>query len=242
MVVAISAGACLDLKLNRNDSIRFIQKYSQKIGGIEIGFGSWEEVLNYTLEEDTLKFVKSLEFKSIHMPVSNNKYDNNIESKKVLGKVSELAKEINANYLVFHPNNIKDYSVLDYGLKNCIENLNTKEYNKGFQTVQEMKKVLEENKGLGLILDTCHMLEAGVEPKDFLELKEYVKGIHLAVQWKQEDRIRTHGFLQENPKQLEQIKPLLKLDVPKIIESDFYPEKVPMIEKEIELIRSFENP
>ena len=109
-------------------------------------------------------------------------------------------------------------------------------------TQKPQSEVLEENKGLGLILDTCHMLEAGVEPKDFLELKEYVKGIHLAVQWKQEDRIRTHGFLQENPKQLEQIKPLLKLDVPKIIESDFYPEKVPMIEKEIELIRSFENP
>jgi len=144
MVVGISAGACLDLKLNRNDSIRFVQKYSQKIDGIEIGFGSWEEALNYKLEEDTLKFVKSLEFKSIHMPVSNNKYDNNIETKKVLGKISELAKEINANYLVFHPNNIKDYSVLDWSKQNCIENLNSKEYNKGFQTVQEIKKVLED--------------------------------------------------------------------------------------------------
>ena len=240
MVVAISAGACLDLKLDRNDSIRFIQKYSKKIDGIEIGFGSWEEVLNYTLEEDTLKFVKSLKFKSIHMPVSNNKYDNNTETKKVLGKVSELAKEINANHLVFHPNNIKDYSVLDYNLNNCIENLNSKEYNMGFRTVQEIRKVLEENKGLGLVLDTCHMLEVGVDPKDFLELKEYVKGIHLAVQWKQGERVRTHGFLQENPEQLEQIKPLLKLDVPKIIESDFYPEKIPLIEKEIELIKSLE--
>ena len=240
MVVAISAGACLDLKLDRNDSIRFIQKYSKKIDGIEIGFGSWEEVLNYTLEEDTLKFVKSLKFKSIHMPVSNNKYDNNTETKKVLGKVSELAKEINANHLVFHPNNIKDYSVLDYNLNNCIENLNSKEYNMGFRTVQEIRKVLEENEGLGLVLDTCHMLEVGVDPKDFLELKEYVKGIHLAVQWKQGERVRTHGFLQENPEQLEQIKPLLKLDVPKIIESDFYPEKVPLIEKEIELIKSLE--
>jgi hypothetical protein len=241
MVIAISAGACLDLKLNRNDSIRFIQKYSKSIDGIEIGFGSWEEAINYTLEEDTLKFVKSLKFKSIHMPVSNEKYDNNLESKKVLGKISTLAKTINANHLVFHPNNIKDYSVLDYDLKNCIENLNSKEYNKGFQTVQEIKKVLEEHEGLGLVLDTCHMLEAGINPKEFLELKEYVKGIHLAVQWKQGERIRTHGFLQENLKQLEQIKPLLKLSVPKIIESDFYPYKVPMIEKEIELIKSLEN-
>ncbi|MFA5763991.1 MAG: hypothetical protein WC915_04215 [archaeon] len=241
MVVAISAGACRDLKLNRADSIRFIQKYSNLIDGIEIGFGSWEEALNYTFEEDTLKFVKSLKFKSIHMPVSNDKYDNNIATKKVLSKVSEIAKEINANHLVFHPNTIKDYSILDYSLNNCIENLNSKECNKGFQTVQEIRKVLEENEELGLVLDTCHMLEVGIDLKDFLELKDKVCGIHLAVQWIQGERLRTHGFLQENKEQLEQIKPLLKLNVPKIIESDFYPTKVTMIEKEIELIRHFEN-
>jgi hypothetical protein len=66
-------------------------------------------------------------------------------------------------------------------------------------------------------------------------------GLHLAVQWKQGERIRTHGFLQENLEQLEQIKPLLKLNVPKIIEVDIYPEKVLMIEREIDLIRKIEK-
>jgi sugar phosphate isomerase/epimerase len=239
MIIAISVGACYDLKLSYSEAIRFIQK--QNVDGIELLFVTPKDLLEFEFEKDCLEFIQSLKFKSIHMPFHEIEYDNNLVTKKVIEKGSRIAKKINADYLVFHPNTIKDYSALDYDFKNCVENLNSKEYNKGFQTVQEMKKVLEENKGLGLILDTCHMLEARVNPKDFLELKEYIKGIHLAVQWKQGERTRTHGFLQENLEQLEQIKPLLKLNVPKIIESDFYPEKVLMIEKEIKLIKSLEN-
>ena len=241
MVIAISAGACYDLKLGRNDAIRFIQKYSDKINGIELLFATPKELLKFEFEKDTLEFVQSLDFVSIHMPVIDAIYQNDLETKKVIDKATKIYDLVKASYLVFHPNTIKDYSILDYNLNNCIENLNSKEQNKGFQTVQEITKVLEENEGLGLVLDTCHMLEVGIDPKDFLELREYVKGIHLALQWKQGERIRTHGFLQENPKQLEQIKPLLKLNVLKIIESDFYPNKVPMIEKEIELIKSLKN-
>jgi endonuclease IV len=132
---------------------------------------------------------------------------------------------------------VKDYLVLDRNFKNCIENLNSKERNKGFQTVNQIKQILEENE-LGLIVDTCHSLEMNINPKDFLELKDKICGLHLAVQWKQGERIRTHGFLQENLAQLEQIKPLLKIDVPKIIEVDIYPEKIPLVQKDINLIIS----
>ena len=238
MIVAISVGACYDLRLSYSEAIKFIQHYS--VDGIELLFAAPKDLMDFEFEEENLDYVKSLKFKSIHMPVRDAIYEDSLITKKVIDKATVIANQINADYLVFHPNTITDYSILDWTLKNCVENLNSKECNKGFQTVHEMKKVLEKHDGLGLVLDTCHMLEAGVDPKEFLELKEYVKGIHLAVQWRQGERIRTHGFLQENPEQLEQIKPLLKLDVPKIIESDFYPEKVPLIEKEIELIKSLE--
>lgn len=239
MVVGISVGACHDLGLDRLEAIKFIQRYSSKIDCIELLFASPKELMDFEFDEDTLDFVNSLKFKSIHMPVEEAKYDNNLKTKKVVKKATKIVEQINADYLVFHPNTIKDYSVLDWNVQNCIENLNSKEYNKGFRTAGEMKKILDINPKLGLVLDTCHMFEAGINPTDFLELKERVFGMHLAVQWKQGGRIRTHGFLQENLEQLEQIKPLLKLKVPKIIESDFYPEKVKMIEKEIELIKSF---
>jgi len=41
--------------------------------------------------------------------------------------------------------------------------------------------------------------------------------------------------------QLELAKPLLRLEVPKLIEADFYPFKLDRIEKEIELIKKADN-
>ena len=239
MVVAISVGACYDLRLSYPEAIKFIQKYP--VNGIELLFAAPKDLMDFKFEKENLDYIKSLKFKSIHMPVRGATYDDSLVTKEVIDKASFIANQINADYLVFHPNTIKDYSVLNWNLKNCIENLNSNEYNKGFQTAKEIKKILKEHPKLGFVLDTCHMFESKVNPQEFLDLKEKINGIHLAVQWKQGERIRTHGFLQENLEQLDQIKPLLKINVPKVIESDFYPEKVSMIKKEIELIRFFES-
>ena len=240
MVVVISIGACFDLKLNYSQAINFVKGFSG-VEGIELLFATPKDLFDFEFEKEDLDFVNSLKFKSIHMPFHEIEYANNLNTKNIIEKGSLIASQISADYLVFHPSKIKDYSVLDAGVKNCVENLNSKEHNKGFQSAQDMKRLLNEHPELGLVIDTCHLLESGVDPESFLDLKDKVMALHLAVQWQQGERIRTHGFLQENPKQLEQIKPLLKLDVPKVIESDFYPEKVPMIGKEIDLIKSFEN-
>ncbi|MDD3159977.1 MAG: hypothetical protein PHQ98_03350 [Candidatus ainarchaeum sp.] len=236
MVIAISTGSCFDLKLSFQDRIRFIQKFS--VDGIELLFASPKDLLEFEFDKDTFEFVNSLKFKSIHMPFNDIEYKDDELTKKVIDKATKLSIQIKIDYLVFHPNNVKDYSVLNYDLKNCIENLNSNEKNKGYCTVQEIKQIFDRNPKLYFILDTCHVFQNNIELNDFLIFKEKLLGIHLATQWKQGERIRTHGFLQENLEQLEKIKPLLKLNVIKIIESDFYPEKVPMIKKEIELIKN----
>jgi endonuclease IV len=235
MVVGISVGSYYDLKLSYSDSIKFIKNYP--VDGIELLFATPKNLLDFEFEKEDLEFINSLKFKSIHMPFYEVEYKKDESTKLLIEKASLVASQINADYLVFHPNNVKDYLVLDRNFKNCIENLNSKERNKGFQTVNQIKQILEENE-LGLIVDTCHSLEMNINPKDFLELKDKICGLHLAVQWKQGERIRTHGFLQENLAQLEQIKPLLKIDVPKIIEVDIYPEKIPLVQKDINLIIS----
>jgi hypothetical protein len=239
MVVAISIGSCYDLKLNYPEAIRFIQKYP--VDGIELLFAIPQDLIDFEFEKENLEYINSLKFKSIHMPFHEVGYDKNLGTTELIKKGSKIAKQINANYIVFHPDKIKNYSVLDWSRKNCVENLNSKEHNKGFQTAEDMKRLLEEHPKLGLVVDTCHIIENNLVPKTFLNLQDKIASLHLAVQWKQGERIKTHGFLQENLGQLENIKQLLKLDVPKIIESDFYPEKVSMIEKEIELIKSLEN-
>jgi len=240
MVIAISIGTCFDLHLNYSQAINFVKGFSGA-EGIELLFATPKDLFDFEFEKEDLDFVNSLKFKSIHMPFHEIEYANNLNTKNIIEKGSLIASQISADYLVFHPSTIKDYSILDNSVKNCVENLNSKEHNKGFQSAQDMAILLNEYPELGLVIDTCHMLENNINPESFLDLKDKIMALHLAVQWQQEKRTRTHGFLQENPEQLEQIKPLLKLDVPKVIESDFYPEKVLMIGKEIDLIKSFEN-
>ena len=240
MVIAISIGTCFDLHLNYSQAINFVKGFSGA-EGIELLFATPKDLFDFEFEKEDLDFVNSLKFKSIHMPFHEIEYANNLNTKNIIEKGSLIASQISADYLVFHPSKIKDYSVLDKGVKNCVENLNSKKHNKGFQSAQDMKTLLNKHPELGLVIDTCHLLESGINPESFLNLKDKVMALHLAVQWKQGARIRTHGFLQENQGQLEQIKPLLKLNAPKVIESDFYSEKVPMIGKEIDLIKSFEN-
>jgi len=238
MVVAISMGCCYDLGLSIQDRIRFIQKYASLIDGIELLFALPKNLLDFEFEEDTLNFVKSLKFKSLHMPFKDIQYDNKRESNKLIEKASFLAKQVAIEHIIFHPNTIKDYNSLDNQMINCIENLNQKPENTGFCTIKEIELILDKNPSLKFVLDACHALENNIEPTDFLKFENKLVEIHLSAQWIKKGNLRAHGFLTEaNQEQLTKLKPILKLDKPKIIEADFYPYKMPLIEKEIDLIK-----
>ena len=237
MVVAISIGSCYDLKMNYSEAINFIKKLDVK--GIELTFATPKELFGFNFNEEQIEYINSLDFKSIHMPFHEIEYSNNKEAKMVIEKGSELAEKIQVDYLLYHPNTIEDYSIFDYGFLNCIENLHPSQRYSGFKEVKEIKTLLDNYPSLGFVFDTCHAFQSGINPKDFLVLKDKIKGLHLSVQWRDGERLRTHGFLQENLEQFESIKPFLGLDVAKVIESDFYPRKVEMIEKEIELISNY---
>lgn len=238
MVVAISTGCCHDLKLNRLESIHFLEKYP--IDGVELLFACPEELINFELDEKALNFIKHCKFVSIHMPFENVTYDKNQETQRLLGKAITLAKQINAQYLVFHPLTIKDFdSIQSNSVQVCIENMNKKE--NGYKTVEEIKNTLEKHPFLGVVLDLAHALGNNITPSDFLEIENKIKEIHVSGQWIKKEQLKEHGFLAEGTKeQLELVKPILKLTIPKIIEADFYPNKVPLIEKEIQLLQLHE--
>ncbi len=238
MVVAISTGCCFDLGLGRLESIHFLEKYP--IDGVELMIAFPNELLNFELDKQALSFLKRLKFVSIHMPIKNIIYDNNKGTQELLQKAITLAKQVNAQYLVFHPNVIKDFDLIkNIPIQVCIENMNKKEDN--YKTVKEIKSVLDKYPFLGFVLDISHVLGNNLEPSEFLVLKDKIKGIHSSGQWIKKGNLKEHGFLTEGTKeQLEKAKPILKLNKPKIIETDFYPDKVPMIEKEIQLIKTIE--
>jgi endonuclease IV len=236
MVVAISTGCCFDLKLKELECIHFLENY--QLDGVELMFALQNELLDFVLDRKALSFLSKLEFVSIHMPFKNIIYDNNKETHDVLQKAINLAKQVNAQYLVFHPNTIKDFDLIkNISIHVCIENMNKKEDN--YKTVEEIKSVLDKCPFLGFVLDLSHVLGNNLEPSEFLVLKDKIKGIHSSGQWIKKGILKEHGFLIEGTKeQLEKVKPILALNKPKIIETDFYLDKVSMIEKEIQLIKT----
>lgn len=235
MSVTISTGCCYDLKLNKPESIHFLEKYS--IDGVELLFATPEQLHNFILDEQSLNFLKSLEFVSIHLPFENITYSDNQETKLLIEKANQLAKEVNAKYLLFHPQTIQDFTSIQAKVPVCIENMNKKI--SGYNTVQQIQEALIMHK-VGFVLDISHALGNQLNPNDFLKLKPIA--IHVSGQWIKKGILKEHGFITEGTKeQLELIKPILQLKMPKIIESDFYPNKVQLIEKEIQLIKELET-
>jgi len=239
MVVAISTGCCHDLKLGRLESIHFLEKYP--VDGLELLFAYPEELISFDLDKRALSHLKKLKFVSIHMPFENIVYSNNPETRQLLEKATVLAKQINSQHLVFHPQTISDFNSLKNNpIQVCIENMNKKEAS--YKTVDEIKETLDKYPFLGFVLDVSHALGNNLLPSDFLIFEGKIKGFHISGQWIKKGNLKEHGFLTEGTKeQLEKILPILKLKKPKIIEADFYPNKVDLIEKEIQLIRESEE-
>lgn len=242
MPISISIGCCFDLKLSRNESINFLEKYSSLIDGVELLFATPKELLEFEFDSKSLNFLKSKKFNSIHMPFNEIEYKKDELTKELIKKAEKLASEIKINYILFHPNTVTDFDSLKSTTPIVIENMNKKLEKTGYTTVKEMKRLFDKYPDFGFVLDTSHTLGNNINPIDFLILKNKLKGIHSSGQWIKKGNLKEHGFLIESEKeQLEKLKPVLELNVPKVIECDFYPKKVPLIEQEIQLIKQLEK-
>lgn len=238
MVVAISTGCCFDLDLNQLESIHWLERFKGLIDGVELLFAFPNELLEFNFDERALSFLKELDFVSIHMPFKEIEYGKSAETRRLLSKAGAVAKKAGVQYIVFHPNNVKEFTALKASVPVCIENMNPKPENSGFRTVEEISKILSKNSFLNLVLDVEHAIGSGIRPKDFLILSNKLKAIHVSVPWQRNGKPKGHGFVSEfGQKFLPQLKEVLPFSVPKVLETDFYPEKVPLIEKEIKLLK-----
>lgn len=242
MVIAISTGSCYDLDLGPLESIHFLEKYKHLIQGIEVALATPQGFNDFEPDDKALTFLKSLDFVSIHMPFQEIRYSNNKETRELLAKAETLAKRINAQHLIFHPSTIDDFNALKTNIPICIENLNKKPENKGYLTVNEISQILKKHPHLYFTLDIAHALGNNINPTEFLTLKDKIREIHVNGQWIKKGNLKEHGFLNEGtPEQLEKVKEVLKLNVPKVIEADIYPHKLPLLEKEIQLLKQLET-
>lgn len=238
--ICISTGCVYKLfdYSNRDSMIEELRKFSPM--GIELCSAYPEYLLSFDINENNLKYLRSLKFNSIHAPWKNITYGSNSTSDKVLQKISELYKLVNARNVVFHKGQIKDYeSILNGNFEPSIEN---DDWRKPKYTIEDIENILNKNGKLKFTFDFAHALT--VSPADIPaylgKFKDKLIEIHLAMLNK---NLKSHWFLHkyDNPGIRDLLDDLKKASngVPLVLECVLSNRReLPLIKKEMEYIKS----
>ena len=96
---------------------------------------------------------EGFEYVSLHAPVDTT-YNNDFETKRLLDTIDGLCKRLPITLVVFHPNNVKDFSVFDgYDFPIAFENMDLR---KGTMLQPEEFKEIFSNPRYGFVLDVTH--------------------------------------------------------------------------------------
>lgn len=237
MTLCLSTGSVWRAAGSRIECVHLAEEnFSGLIDGVELCFMGLEEFEKFELDKRGIRFLRGLKFNSLHAPIME--YGKNAETKKAFGKMREIAQDVEIKHITFHPNHIRDFSVLKtLGLKACIENLRDGENHRGWQFPKEIKVFLEREKDIGFCLDVTHAMANGINPKEFLDvLGEKISGIHLNATEKA--GTHEHNFVFSSSRGVqEKIGPVFALKKPLIIEVAIEKEKIPLIKEEIAFAR-----
>lgn len=179
---------------------------------VELGYSTTDR--SNQLKNLEISDFQGFSYVSIHAP-SNFNYGKNKETEETLNLIQESHKKFNFSVVVIHPNLVSDWNVFNnYDLPFAIENM---DHRKKFgRTVEDIKKVFQNNKHLKFVLDLNHCYSNDKTLKlasDFYEkFQDRLCEIHIS------------GFLEYHEplfqtKQDKIIKALPKKEVPIIIES-----------------------
>jgi len=227
--------SCVDkLSDDRNKFVEKLRQLSPK--GVELSFAYPDDLFDFDINKNNLEYLRSLKFNSIHAPWKNIIYGKNKTSEKVLQKISELYKQIKCRNVVFHKNEIEDYSVItNNGFTASIENDDWRKPNNNFE---DMKDILDSRREFKLTFDFSHALS--VSFPDNLRYINYFKDrlieIHLSIINKNSEK---HDFLHKyNTSELKALlQPLKTVFVPIILEGAVSNlEEIRSIKKEMEYI------
>jgi len=235
--ICISTGFLYRLTNDRNEIINKTREFSPD--GIELSFAHPQYLFDFIIDKENLKYLKSLQFISIHSPWKEISYGNNQTCKDILEVIEKLYKQVGAENVVFHVEKIEDINILkEYDFIASIENKDWR-YD-SVNTVEQIEAILNKNKSLKFTFDFAHALTVSPNdiPKYITKLKDRLIAIHLSMLNKQ---LKDHWFLHKyDSKQMRNLLNCLKdINVPIVLEcvaSDW--SEVPLIKKEIEYIKS----
>ncbi|MEI8143350.1 MAG: hypothetical protein WCG48_01885 [Candidatus Berkelbacteria bacterium] len=215
-LISISTGLVYRVSEDKNVQIKTIGKF--KPSGIELVLPFPETLFDFEPDEESLEIIRGLDFFTIHAPSGRGlKYCDNVETQKILAKLSYLSRELDVKNVTFHIENIESYDIFrQCDFKVSIENA---DHRKSFgQTPAEMEKILSAHPNLFFTFDFAHaMIVNPTYVSDFLKMKSRFSEIHMSVC---SEELKEHHFIHLKHKDTfaEVIKQLPQ-NVPFVIES-----------------------
>lgn len=232
--ICISTGCVYRLFKDRNESIKLLRQFSP--AGIEVSFAYPRYLFDFEIEEDNLKYLKSLKFNSIHAPWKDFIYEDNEDSRKILKIISRLYKDINARNVVFHKDSIKDYNFI--ANNEFVVSLENDDWRKPNNTMDYLKNILDNNKKFKFTFDFAHAMSTSADVAKYIDcLKDRLIEVHLSIIDKNS---KQHSFLHKNDSN--ELRALLQnlksVSAPVILECAISNNnEIELIKKEIEYIQ-----
>ncbi|MFH0869682.1 MAG: TIM barrel protein [archaeon] len=218
--IGFSTGATYSWDNSINNQIQILKRID--CNAIEISFGKISD-LDEEIQEENIKYIRSLDYVSIHAPFFDDDrndlyYENNELIKEVLTKLAAICTRIDVKSVVFHPNLIKDYSVLEnMNFCICLENMPIE---RGF-SIERLNDLMKKHLNYKLVLDTAHALSWDESSLSQLVVKfdNRISHIHFSDRRYSELKKRVYDHQQVLfCEQMHKFDSLKELDCPIIIE------------------------
>ncbi len=217
---------------NRNDLIKYAKNLD--IGGVELTFASKEELFAFKLSPSNEKFLKGLDYVTIHAPFDFMEQANNKEEIiRQLNIISDIYKKVNAKNVIMHPNDLPDSAMLNrFNFKVSTENLRKKRN----VTISDFKKIFEKYPKIGFCVDVSHAYSWSKKETEKLvkAFSNRITQFHFSGAYRGKDhqplKIVSKDFLSS-------IELLFKSKAPIVIEEDIKIKSEKFLKEEVNLIK-----
>ncbi len=215
-----------------------IKKYFSKfdLDGIELTMLKKERLYNFKLNKEDKLWLKDLDYVSLHAPnhiISEAK--DKKEQIKQLDLLCDLYNKVDAKTIVFHPHQFPEILAKKYDWKIFLENMSFKNYLDNNVVINGILK-----SKYSFCLDTAHATDFGIKEIERLYnlLEHKLSQIHLSSQIKKVH----HCSLTIAPKIfMNSLKPILKTNVPLVLEIDDMWKNKASVNKEIKYAKELFN-
>jgi len=216
---------------NRNDFLKYAKKLD--IDGVELTFASKEELFAFKLSPSNERFLRGLDYVTIHAPFDFMEEVDNEGIIRQLNVISDIYKKVNAKNVIIHPYCLPDRRVLDrFNFKVSTENLRKKRN----ITISDFKKIFEKYPEVGLCVDVAHAYSWSKQETEELikAFSNKITQFHFSGAYRGKDhrplKIVSKDFLSS-------IGLLFELKAPIVIEEDIKIKSEKFLKEEVEFIK-----